>query len=39
MELKPNGKDIPVTETNKNEYVEYGVCAVSRALFSFFTSL
>ncbi|KAL5481303.1 hypothetical protein EMCRGX_G021436 [Ephydatia muelleri] len=22
VELKPNGKDIPVTETNKNEYVE-----------------
>ena len=26
VDLKPKGKDIPVTEMNKKEYVEYGIC-------------
>ena len=28
VELKPNGKDIPVTEMNKKEYVEYMECVL-----------
>ena len=28
VELKPDGKDIPVMEMNKKEYVEYVMCNV-----------
>ena len=28
IDLKPSGKDIPVTEGNKKEYVEYVCCVV-----------